>query len=199
MSYLVNSTDPIGITPTTNPISTAGVDASGIKRNILVDASGSQLSRVGGFCTKVSPDVAPVVTSGSAYTTGNIVGGLLHLTAVARANIGSGLVQSVITTCASLQSAYFDVLFFNSNPSSTTFIDKTALSIASVDLLKIIGVAHCTDVSGFSAQSIHQATSLALPFALASNTDMYMAIVVRGTPTFTTINDVNISIRIVQD
>lgn len=143
---------------------------------------------------------APTVSSSPAYSTGDNVGGKITLTDVARAAMGSGLIQSVIITSRSLQTATFDVVFFNSDPSGSTFTDNAAQGLVDADLSKIIGVAQCSTVVALAAESIHQATGLALPFALSGGaTTIYAAIVVRGTPTLASTSDIHLSVRILQD
>jgi hypothetical protein len=142
----------------------------------------------------------PTVSASPAYSTGDNVGGKITLTEVARAAMGSGLIQSVVITSKSLQTATFDVIFFNSDPSGSTFTDNAAQALVDADLSKVIGVAQCTTVVALSAESIHQASGLALPFALTGGaTTIYAAIVVRGTPTLGSTSDIHLSVRILQD
>lgn len=143
---------------------------------------------------------ATPTVSTSAYTSGDNVGGKITLTDVCRTTMGSGLVQSVVITSKSLQTATFDVVFFNSDPSGSTFTDNGAQGIVDADLSKIIGVAQCTAVVGLAAESIHQATGLALPFALSAGaTTIYACIIVRGTPTLGSTSDIWLSVRVLQD
>ena len=143
---------------------------------------------------------ATPTVSTSAYSTGDNVGGKITLTDVCRANLGSGLIQSVVITSKSVQTATFDVIFFNADPSGSTFTDNGAQGVVDADLSKIIGVAQCTTVVALSAESIHQATSLALPFALSGgSTTLYACIVVRGTPTLASTSDIWIAVRVLQD
>jgi hypothetical protein len=143
---------------------------------------------------------ATPTVSTSAYTSGDNVGGKITLSDVCRGQMGSGLIQSVVITSKSLQTATFDVVFFNSDPSGSTFTDNVAQAVVDADLSKIIGVAQCTTVVALAAESIHQATGLALPFALSGGaTTLYAAIIVRGTPTLGSTSDIWISVRVLQD
>jgi hypothetical protein len=142
----------------------------------------------------------PTVSTSPAYTSGDNVGGKVTLTDVCRASTGSGIIQSVVITSKSLQSGSFDVIFFNADPSGSTFTDNGAQGVVDADLSKIIGVAHCSDVTALAAESIHQATGLALPFALSGGaTTIYAAIVTRATPTLGSTSDIWLSVRILQD
>jgi hypothetical protein len=139
----------------------------------------------------------PTVSSSPAYSTGDNVGGKVTLTSVARAEQGSGIIQSVVITSKSLQTATFDVVFFSSDPSGSTFTDNSSQGIVDADLSKIVGVAQCTTVVALAAESIHQATGLSIPFALSGGaTTLYAAIIVRGTPTLASTSDIWLSVRV---
>lgn len=159
------------------------------------DAAVDVIGRVGASCTQGS--FVPTVTASSAYATGNAVGGLITVTNALRTGVLSGLLQWVKVTSASAQaSSSFDVFLFNAAPTAPT--DKTAYSVASADLAKLISVIHCTDITT-AGGSIHQADNAAKPFLVPSGTSIYAVIVVRGTPTFTASSDVTLSVGIVQD
>lgn len=173
-----------------------GVDA--LFLSAPLPAGLNTIGQVGGIGVFSSPG-AITVTASSAYATGNLVGGKLSFTSAARSGISSGIIQSVIINSASAQSAStFDIVFFNSDPTGTTFTDKTAFSIASADLPKVLGIAHCTDVTTIGG-SIALALNFGLPFVLAQGTTLYGAIIVRGTPTFTATSDVTARLSILQD
>jgi hypothetical protein len=141
---------------------------------------------------------APTVST-TPYSTGDNVGGKVTLTSVCRGATGSGIIQSVVITSKSIQTATFDVVFFTADPSGSTFTDNVAQAIVDADLSKIVGVAQCTTVVALAAESIHQATGLALPFALSGGaTTLYAAIIVRGTPTLGSTSDIWLSVGIQQ-
>lgn len=143
---------------------------------------------------------ATPTVSTSAYTSGDNVGGKVTLTSACRDSTGSGLIQAVVITSKSIQTATFDVVFFSEDPSGSTFTDNVAQAIVDADLSKVIGVAQCSTVVALAAESIHQATGLGLPFALSGGaTTLYAAIVVRGTPTLGSTSDIWLSVRVLQD
>jgi hypothetical protein len=141
----------------------------------------------------------PTVSTG-AYTSGDNVGGKVTLASACRDTTGSGIIQSVVITSKSIQTATFDVVFFSADPSGSTFTDNVAQAVVDADLSKVIGVAQCTTVVALAAESIHQATAIGLPFALSGGaTTLYAAIVVRGTPTLGSTSDIWLSVRVLQD
>jgi hypothetical protein len=140
---------------------------------------------------------ATPTVSTTAYGTGDNVGGKVTLADVCRGTTGSGIIQSVVITSKSLQTATFDVVFFNADPSGSTFTDNVAQAVVDADLSKVVGVAHCSDVTALAAESIHQASGLGLPFALSGGaTTLYAAIVVRGTPTLGSTSDIWLSVGV---
>jgi hypothetical protein len=151
---------------------------------------------VGGTVAVITPTVT---VDAALYASGDNFGGKLTLTGMTRIAAGSGMVQSVVITSKTVGTFTADVIFFNADPSSSTFTTNTAQALHDDDLPKIIGVAQCNTVVAATDASIHQATNLALPFKVPSGTTGYAAIIVRGTPTPAATTDITISIRVLQD
>ena len=93
-----------------------------------------------------APSVTPTMTASSAYTAGNVVGGLLTFTNAVDAAL-SGILQRVTVDCKSVQTAGFKLYVFAANPGSSTFTDKTAPAIAAADVGKLIDVI-CAGLTG---------------------------------------------------
>lgn len=145
--------------------------------------------------------VAPTVSTTPAYTAGDAVGGKLTLASAVRLSGGNGLIQSVVLADKGKQSVALDVVFFNADPSGTTFTDNGALTIADADLLKIVGHVSvaAADYSAFVDNSVATKAGLGLAFKLASGTSLYACIVARGTPTYTSTSDVQLLVSILED
>ncbi len=163
------------------------------------NSNDAQLVTAGGLTKSFT--VTPTITSGTAYAAGEDIGGLITIASFGRSffsgNGGSGLIQSVVLTDASAQNASVDIVFFASDPSNTTFTDHSALSIAAADLTKAIGVVHLSDYTTAST-SIGQAQNLAIPFVLSATT-AYVAIICRGTPTYTSTSALSLIVNVLQD
>ena len=71
----------------------------------------------------------PAVTAGSAYTAGNIVGGLLRFANCFRAAQPTGLLQSVQIVSKSVQTTGFKLYLFSQQPTHTTWTDRSAPNI----------------------------------------------------------------------
>jgi len=139
---------------------------------------------------------APAVTVGT-YATGNVVGGLLTFAGAARVAGLDGLVQQVVVFCKTAQTTAFDLIMFHTNPAASTFTDKTALAVNVADFDKIIGVAHITDWTNLGGASVAQALNLAMPYKIAGgSTTAYGVLVARSAPTFASISDIEIALKV---
>lgn len=142
---------------------------------------------------------APTVTAGG-YVTGNVVGGLVSLATAARVNAGSGTVLSVLVTVKTALTAPFDVLFFDTNPTNSTFTDNSALAVNVADLPFLCGVAHCVDLVSGGTPQILQAVNCGITFKLsAAATILYAVIVMRGAETLASTSAIQMTTVIAQD
>lgn len=142
---------------------------------------------------------SPTVTAG-AYTTGQVVGGKISLSNAARYNAGSGIIQNVIVTVKTALTAPFDVLFFDTDPSNSTFTDNNALAVNVADLPFLCGVAHCSDLVSLGTPQALQASNCAIPFKLsASATTLYAIIVMRGGESLASTSAIQLTVDLIQD
>lgn len=126
------------------------------------------------------------LTASSAYTSGNLVGGLITLlkTMVTVRHPGAGVLQSIRLNFKDAQTAEFDVYGFSANPSATTFTDKATPSIAAADVFKVRPpIKLTTATSGLGTHTSYGTDAIARAALNGSTTD-YFAIVAIGTPTF---------------
>ena len=149
-------------------------------------------------------EATPTIEASSAYSAGDSIGAAVISLAGATAGDGGtgsethgGMIQSVILTDLGKQSAEIDVVFFDVNPSNTTFTDNAALDVDDVDLLNIVGVAAVTTWKDFSDNSVGQILNLSIPFVLedGGNT-LYAALVSRGTPTYASTADLTLRVGV---
>jgi hypothetical protein len=180
----------------TSPLPVSLAAGSAAIGTVTMAASEAHLGQIGGTVAVLTPTVT---VDAALYATGDNMGGKLTLTGMTRVAAGSGMIQSVVITSKAVQTATFDVIFFNADPSASTFTTNVAQALDDADLAKIIGVAQCNTVVALTDCSIHQATNVAMPFKLPAGTSGYAAIVVRGAPTPASTSDLSISIRVLQD
>lgn len=145
---------------------------------------------------------AQTVTAGSAYASGNAVGGLITITNAARIGGGTGYVASVAVDIKSTQTGAIDVFFFDANPSGSTCTDKSNISIVVADFNKVLGYLQIPTASMLSVgtPTVGVVANVKLPFSLvAPGTSLYACVVTRATPTFTATTDVSLDINLVRN
>ncbi len=164
-------------------------------------AQSTQVS-AGGFTREVCSTLT--VTASSAYTTGNEVGGLITLSPAYRAIAqgapdNGGIVQSIRLTSKSVQTATFNAYQFISNPSATTWTDKTAPSINASDVTKVRPpVTLSIASSGLGTNTVYGTDAIARAHVAASQSD-YWVLTVTGTPTFTSTSDLQFCVTYLLD
>ena len=140
----------------------------------------------------------------SAYASGDLIGPKLTFENACRqksegGDEGTGLIQSVVLTDLAKQDVSIDVIFFDTDPSNTTFTDNAPFDVADADLPNIIGVAQITTYADFNDNSVGWAANLELPFDLKSRSNsLYAAMVSRGSPTYAA-SDLTLRVGIMQD
>lgn len=180
-------------------IGKVGIDQTTDGTTNLVAAKQSGSFNVGGVTTAIT--ATPTVSTSPAYTAADALGGKITLASAVRVSGGGGIIQALTLADKGKQSAAIDVVFFNADPSGTTFTDNGALTIADADLLAIIGVVSiaATDYSAFADNSIATKYGLGLAFKAVGSTSIYACLVNRGTPTYTSTTDIQLAVKILQD
>lgn len=151
-------------------------------------------SSVGGLTREVCVPV--VVTLNSAYTAGNEVGPLLSLSNMFRSSAQGapdqgGVLQSIRLNFGAVHTSEYDIYQFSSNPSNTTWTDKTTPSINAADVNLVHPPLKLTNnASGLGTHTVYGADGIGRAHAagtatVAATTTDYFVIVTQGTPTFT--------------
>lgn len=168
--------------------------------NQAVPCSATVPLNVNGTMTGASAEVCvtPTVTASLAYTSGNVVGGLITFANLLR-TVQTGVLQSIRLTVLGTQTAEFDVTFFSSNPQATTWTDRTAPAIAAGDKPFAQPVIKLTNnFSGLGTHTVYGADNISRSIKMAS-TSGYAVITVVGTPTFASTSDVQLCAAAIQD
>jgi hypothetical protein len=140
-----------------------------------------------------NPSVTPGVTAG-AYTAGQEAGGLM---AFAVGGAGSGILESIRVTCKSIQTTALKLYIFDTNPTNTTWTDKSTASINALDIPFLRGVFVLSGAdSGLGTHTIWNLEAIGCSFVGAN---LYGVLVVVGTPTFASTTDITVKLGIVDD
>ncbi len=142
-------------------------------------------------------EVAAVVDT-DILADGDLVGGKLTFASFSEPAGSGGVIESVIITDLDAEASDVDVIFFDADPSNTTFTENSALDINDTDLLNIIGVAQVTTWAAFADSAVGWALNLNMPFVIPSGTSLFAAMVVRGggTPTYGTTSDLSVRVGV---
>lgn len=138
----------------------------------------------------------PLTVSTSAYADGDNIGGLLTFTDSRILAPSDKVVHSITLADKSAQNAPMDVVFFRVSPENTTFTDNAALDINDADLFEIVGTVSiiADDYVQYATNSAATVTAIGLPVD-SKKTAVYIALVSRGTPTYTSISDLQLTVN----
>jgi hypothetical protein len=141
---------------------------------------------------------APTCDTGGAYAAKDLIGGKLTFSVALRQ---SGVLDSLVVTDLAVQKSALDVVFFDADPSATTFTDQAALDIADADLVKVQAVVSvaASDYVDFNDNSAAFLNSLGVPLRANSLGQVFVAVVSRGTPTYVSTADLSIGIGVRRD
>ena len=161
-----------------------------------------QVGNVGGLTREAC--VVPTVTSGSAYASGNSMGGLLQLNPAWRTSIqgapdSGGIVQSIRVSFKDVQTAAFKVYQFTANPSNTTWTDKVTPAINAADVFTVRPpISLATGDSGLGTMTVYGSDAVARAH-VGSGTIDYWVVVTTGTPTLATTTDMQFCVTYLLD
>ena len=132
---------------------------------------------------KRTASATPTLDTG-AYADGDLMGGKLTLTDLLGSTF-TGVIETIVLRDLAKQSLVCDVVFFNSNPTNTTFTDQAAFDVHDTDIDKIAGVVNLATASyrAFNDSSIVCAFNVGLHI-VADSDDVYCCLVTRGAPTY---------------
>ena len=124
--------------------------------------------------------VTPAISATPDYITGDLMGGKLELTNVVETAGAGGVIDSCWLTDLAAQDADIDAIWFNADPTNTTFTDNVAFTIADADLAKIIGFHNITSYIAFADNSFGRGEAARqLPF-IAADTSIFAALIARA-------------------
>lgn len=143
--------------------------------------------------TPVTPTVAL-----TAYSAGNVVGGLLRFQNVFGPSF-SGTLTDLLVKCKSVQTTGYTLFLFNQNPSHTTWTDKAAPAINAADIPYLLGAWTLGAAnSGLGTETTNQLDNINAAIS-SVNQDLYGILTCVATPTYLSASDVTVSVRVRQN
>jgi hypothetical protein len=163
----------------------------------LVDSDGNALTMVPVSNDGTTIQVTPTITAG-AYSAGDAVGELLELEEAAREAAGGGFITNITMVDKAGEEAETEFWFFSG--SITDVDDNDAWEPAVADLLECVGFVSSGD-GAYAAAGTPSLLSVEclLRFDLPAGTSLFLKVVTRGTPTYTSTSDLVVSVGIAQD
>lgn len=138
----------------------------------------------------------PTISTG-IYASGDLLGTLMKFKNADLSKDQRCMIQSLVLVDQDKESVSTDVIFFSSNPSGTTFTDNAALDIADADMSKIVHVESLTSYNAFNDNSVAVSQAMTIPITYTDG--IYVCLVTRGTPTYTAVTDIVLSLTIIQE
>ena len=189
---IATAADPTYIEGSVDPLS---VNLNGYQRAIL-GAGSNIIGSVLGRTSKVA--VTPTVTASSAYAAGNEVGGLMTFANVFDA-ANSGILQSITVKCLSVQTTPLNLYLFTTNPTNSTWTDKTGPAINAADIPYMRGpFTFGYPDSGLGTCTIWELDAIAAAI-VASSTSLYGILTCTATPTFASTSGITVSLTVLKD
>ena len=143
-------------------------------------------------------EVAPTVDT-NAYASGDLIGGKLTLSNATAYTVYSGIISNVVIIDKDKEALDIDVVFFDTNPTATTFTDNAAFTPNDTDLLNIICTVSITTDVAFADNGMSYANNVNCPFKTPGTNTIYAALVARGAGTYTSSSDLLLRVGILQD
>lgn len=188
----VTTAAPTYPTGTDRPLS---LDTAG---NLRVSATGGGAlppgtNNIGVIGQQITVSVTPTVTAG-AYTTGQIMGGIITLASILRVAGGSGYLPFIEATVKlTTFTGAIDAFIFSKLPTGT-YTDNTTFNLTTTDAASLLGVRHLYDLtpSGtgpailrdvWQAQSVYNNDT-------SPGTNLYVILVTRASGTLGSTSDV---------
>lgn len=140
-------------------------------------------------------------STGAAYADGDLIGAKMTFSNILRSDIGGAMVVSAEVLDASTNAAALDLLLFNADVSTASVYssgDNAALAVAAADLANLVGVVSFStgDYSQFADNEIAVVNNIGLGVYMPNGQDLYGVMVSRGTPTYTSTDDLTVRINI---
>jgi hypothetical protein len=139
---------------------------------------------------------SPAVTA-SAYTAGNVMGGIVTFASILAATSFNGVLQSIaLKFKGTLVTGNINVAIFKASPSNGTYADKTAPTWNASDMANLIGIYQLTTpLSKLGTMTTYNLDGIGKAIVGASQS-LYAVVIVDGTPTPASTSDFTIELGV---
>lgn len=166
------------------------IGPNGLPAHVKGDGSGNLFATPPAGSVATSGGLTPpaivnnLTTTATTYAAGQVIGSLQTIAEAARTLGKGGVILSTMLALDNPNTSPIDVIYFGANPTASTITNGTNLDIVAADKAKVIGVAHITDWTALGAtRSYGQGHSILIPFNPLTVTNLWAAVVARGSVT----------------
>lgn len=209
ISSAANAKVDVGLINAVTPLMGNGPSGTGALRVALVNDGTGRIAtldtltsgNVGGFTTIAQSTL--VMSVAGVYATGDYMGTTTtpqSFANAARVSGGTGVIKSILISDKIL-TTNVDMELWIIDRTFTAPTDNAAWNLSDTNMLFVQGVIPIatTDWYASSAGQVYSDATISIPFKISTGTELFYALVARGTtPTFTSA-DLTISIGILQD
>ena len=148
-------------------------------------------------------EVTPTVSASPNYADGDNIGGKMSFAGAIRADAAgtprTGVIRSIVITDLAANSINIEVVFWDTDPSNTTFTDNAALTVNDADLVNIVGGVVVGSWEVFADNSFGFAHDQYIPFELSSGTTLFGAMIATGATNLASTSDLTVRVGLELD
>lgn len=173
---------------------TAGTPSSAVLT--VQGASGGTNLPVAVAASTTDVAVTPTVTA-SAYTAGNVLGGIMTFANLMPATTFNGILESITAKFkGAAVTGSLEVAIFKSSPSNGTYTDKTAPTWNALDMANLLGIyTLATPNSKFGTMTVYNLDAIGKAIVGASQS-IFVVVIVDGTPTPASTSDFTLELAV---
>lgn len=122
----------------------------------------------------------------NTYADKGLIGKLLKLENAVRDTKGYTTLMSIVMQDKTNQKSKLEAVFFDAEPTNTTFTDDVTLDIDDDDLDKVIGqvIVEEDNYQSYNDNAVGTKPNIGLPLKSNAGKDLWMCFISRGTPTY---------------
>jgi hypothetical protein len=191
-----NSSDPaLVVTLSPNGVNPNGQTTMANSAPVVIASNQSSIPVAVTASTTDQPQ-SPTVTA-SAYTAGNVLGGIIHFTNLLAATSFNGILHSITAKFkGAAVTGSLEVAIFKASPSNGTYTDKAAPTWNASDMQYLLGIyTLSTPNSKLGTMTAYNLDGIGKAI-VGSSQDLYAVVIVDGTPTPASTSDFTLELAV---
>jgi hypothetical protein len=163
---------------------------------VVLQAGSNTIGSVGISPSTTDVAVTPTVTA-SAYTAGNVIGGIMTFASILAATSFNGSLQSITAKFkGAAVTGSLEVAIFKASPSNGTYTDKAAPTWNAADMANLLGIyTLASPNSKLGTMTIYNMDAIGKAIVGASQS-LFAVVIVDGTPTPASTSDFSLELSV---